>query len=465
MKVLIINIALRPQSQNLMFPIGLAYIATAIKNAGFQFKILDLDVLRISDEEVEERLKNINFDVVAFGCIVTGYKFVKKLAALIKKHKNVPVIVGNSVADSIPELLLNKTLVDVAVMGEGDITIVELLKALESKTPLDNVKGIFFKRDGQIVSTPSREPIANLDSLPFINYNLFSMEVYLDKFKFNLSEPYPMEFNSIRSLPINTARGCPFRCTFCYHVFKKVPYRVRSVENIGQEIKYLQRKFGLNYIQFADELSLFSKERANDLADYFLKEKIDMFWIADCRAGLFGEDDLELAVKLKKSGCLELGYSLESADEEILKAMNKRITVEEFNVQTRVLQQAGIKTSTSLVVGCPGETEETLKKTFDCCYDNNIYPSTGYLLPQPGTVLYQHAIETGKIKDEEEYLLAMGDRQDFTINLTDMEQEKMEYLVKSHLKRISDKLNLGLDPEHLIKTGHYRQKKDKAENN
>lgn len=462
MKILLINVSLRPNSRNLIFPVGLAYIATAIKRAGFKFEILDLDALRLSDEETEDYLKNADFDVAALGCIVTGYKFVKKLTALIKKYKDVPIIVGNSVADSIPEILLSKTMADIAVIGEGDITIIELLKTIEKNLPLENVKGISFLRNGQIISTPPREPICDLDSLPFIDYDLFDMETYVAKCKFNLSEPYPMEFDLLRSLPINTARGCPFRCTFCYHVFKKSPYRVRSVENIGQEIKYLQKKFGLNYIQFADELSLFSKEQANDLADYLLRENINIFWVADCRAGLFQEGDSGLALKLKKAGCVELCYSLESADQEILKAMNKRITVQEFMTQTRVLQEAGISTATSLVIGHPLETEETIKKTFDCCYESNIYPSAGYLLPQPGTPIYQYALQSGKIQDEEEYLLKMGDRQDFRINLTNMEQEKIEGLVKHHLKRIADKLNLGLDSDHLIKTGHYRQKKRDA---
>ena len=114
--------------------------------------------------------------------------------------------------------------------------------------------------------------------------------------------------------------------------------------------------------------------------------------------------------------------------------------------------------SFTLELKYPEETEETIKKTFDCCYENNIYPSVGYLLPQPGTPMYEYAIKTGKIQNEEEYLLKMGDRQDFTINLTNMKQERIEMLVKNHLKKIARKMNLGLKETHLIKTGHYRQK-------
>ncbi|MDD5145731.1 MAG: radical SAM protein [Candidatus Pacebacteria bacterium] len=458
MKILIINISLRPNSEKMMFPIGLGYISTAIEKAGFNFEIFDLDALRPSDLEIEEYIKKTDFDVAAFGCIVTGYKYVKKLAELIKKYKNVPIIVGNSVATSIPELLLTKTKVDIAVMGEGDITIIELLKAIENKNPLDDVKGIVFLKDNKVFFTPERELILNLDELPFINYDLFDMETYLAHCKFNVGEPYPMEFDLLKALPINTARGCPNNCTFCYHVFKRKRYRIRSIENIGREIKHLKEKYGLNYIQFSDELTLFSKEQANKFADYFLKENLGVFWQADCRAGLFGNTDLDLALKLQKAGCVELGYSLESADEEILKAMDKKITVQDFVIQTKILQKAGISTSTSVVIGYPQETEETIKKTLNCCLENNIYPSTGYLLPQPGTPMYDYARTEGIIKDEEEYLLKMGDRQDFTINLTKMPQERMEELVKEYLKKIAEKMELNLKEESLIKTGHYRQK-------
>jgi len=459
MKVLIIVVCLRPYTTDFIyFPIGIAYIATAIKRAGFKFEILDLDAKRLSDEEFEEYIRKTEFDVVALGCIVTGYKYVKKLAEVIRKHKkDVPIIAGNSVVTSIPEILLTKTMVDIGVMGEGDITIIELLMAIENKTPLENVKGIVFKKEGKVVFTPEREVIPNLDDLPFIDYELFDMKTYLDKFKYCASEPYPMPFELLKYLPLNTARGCPYSCTFCYHVFRNKRFRTRSVEHIVKEIQYLQKKYGVNYIGFSDELSLYSREQANNFADCFLKENIGVFWVANCRAGLFRETDLELALKLKKAGCVSLGYSLESASQEILKAMNKKISVQDFVIQTDLLHKAGISPVTSLVIGYPQETEDTLKHTFDCCYDCNIYPSAGYLLPQPGTPMYDCAIKAGKIQDEEEYLLNMGDRQDFRINLTGMKQERIEELVRHHLKRIANKMRLGLDEDHLIKTGHYRQ--------
>jgi len=459
MKVLIINVCLRPhRTDSIFFPIGLAYIATAIKRAGFKFEILDLDAVRLSDEEFKEYICKTDFDVVALGCIVTGYKYVKQIAEVIKNHKDVLIITGNSVVTSIPEVLLTKTRVDIGVMGEGDITIVELLRAIENKTPLEEVKGIVFKKEGEVVFTPERGVIPNLDELPFIDYELFDMKTYLDKFKYSVSEPYPVAFDKLKAFPVNAARGCPYNCTFCYHVFRNKIFRMRSVENVACEIEYLLNKFGVNYILFSDDLFLVSKEQANNFADYFLKNISGVYWEATCRAGLFKENDLDLALKLKKAGCVSLGFSLESADQEILKAMKKKITVHDFVIQTDVLHQAGITPVTSLVIGYPQETEDTLKQTFDCCYDCNIYPSAGYLLPQPGTPMYDYAVNAGIIKDKEEYLLKMGDRQDFRINLTSMKQERIEELVRYHLKRIADKMQLGLNGDHLIKTGHYTQK-------
>lgn len=461
LKILLVNISLRPNSEKILFPIGPAYIATAIDHAGYDLEILDLDALRLNDRETEKYLRKVDFDVAAMGAIVTGYKYIKKLCKMIKKIKNVPIIIGNSTATSIPHILMENTLADIGVMDEGDITIVDLLRVIEQGRPINEVKGIYYMKDNQVVFTSPRGLIGDLDRLPQINYNLFDMQVYLDRCRYNISEPYPMEFEKIKAFPINTARGCPFDCTFCYHVFKGKKFRYRSVKNIGNEILFLKNNYNINYIQFYDELSLFSKKRANEIAEYFLDNKTGVYWSANCRAGLFNDDemDLKLAKKLHKAGCFCLGYSLESGDEKILLAMNKQMKVEDFKIQTQVLQKAGIIPTTSLVIGYPEETAETLQKTFDICYDSDIYPSAGYVLPQPGTPIYEDAVKTGKIKDEEEYILTMGDRQDFTINLTKMSQKKIEEIVMKNLSRISKKLKLNLNKENLIKTGHYRQAK------
>lgn len=461
MNIVLVNINIRPYLDKVYFPIGLAYVATAMERAGYIFDIIDIEAYRYSDEELEILLSKKSYDVVAFGTLVSGYKYAKKVASIARKtNPNAYIIAGNSVASSIPEHLLNNTEVDIAVKGEGDITICKLLKAIENKTPLEEAKGIIFLKDGQFIDT-GYEGIMNIEEIYPPNWELFDMELYVKKAIQDVRKPYPMPIEQIKAFVVNTARGCAFRCSFCYHAFKYTKYRYRSPESILSEIALLQQRYGINYINFFDELTFFSKKQVTVFINKLLTSGLKFYWNADIRSNLFTKDDIELLKKIKNAGCLSLGYSLESGNPEILKSMNKKLTVEQFKAQKLALDEAGITTITSLVIGYPQETLETLKQTFDVCYDLNTFPSAGYLLPQPGTPMMEAARRKGYADDLEDYLFKMGDRQDLRFNLTNIPDDVLTNEVTSHLKRISDKLGLGLNSNNLIKTyTHITSKKD-----
>src|SRR3989338_3798504 len=393
MNILIINVALRPESAKKLFPIGLGYIATAMKRSSFEFDLIDIDAHRYSDQQVESFIRKKKCDVVCMGWIVTGYKIIKRLSSVIKMyHPHAKIVVGNSVATSIVDTLLTCTEVDIAVMGEGDITIIDLLEAISKSMPIDEVRGICFRKDGAIFRTPARPLITDLSTLPFIDYSIFDIEIYLENSKNWIFDKIPVPREDIRALPVNTARGCIARCGFCYHVFQGMKYRYRTPDSIVAEIRDMIDKYSLNCICFFDELTFFSKKQALQLSSEILEENIKIYWTADCRAALFNDKkDLFIINKIKEAGCVGLGYSLESAEPDILKAMNKHLTVEQFSKQTALLREGGIATLTSLVFGYPQETPETIKKTFDCCIENKVYPSAGYLLPQPGSQIYKYA--------------------------------------------------------------------------
>ena len=461
MNILVINVSLRPNSPLKLFPIGLGYIVTAMKNAGFAFDLLDIDAHRYSDEEVERRIRQKKYDVVCMGCIVTGYKMIKALTSVVKlHHPRSVIIVGNSVATSVVDTLLTRTQADIAVMSEGDETIVDLLKTLAGSGPLENVRGICFKKDGQVIRTPLRPQIKDLSILPFIDFSIFDVDFYIESSTLAVSDPLPIPRKQIRALPINTARGCVADCTFCYHVFKEVPYRYRSPESSVSEIKLMLSTYNLNYILMWDELTFYNKQQTLAFVERIIQEGLRFYWVGLCRGNLFQEDaDLEIMKKMKEAGCIGMGYSLESAEPDILRAMNKHMTVEQFSRQTRLFHQAGIHVVTSLVFGYPQETPESIRKTFDCCIENRIYPSAGYLLPQPGSVMYDYAVKRGLIGEEEEYLLKMGDRQDLRLNMTKMSDQDLEKHVLEGLKRCNDELKVGLQYEELMKTTYYRSAK------
>ncbi|MFA5181663.1 MAG: radical SAM protein [Syntrophales bacterium] len=459
-KILVINVSLRPNSPVKIFPVGLGYITTAMKNAGIDFDLLDIDAYRYTDAEVERLIRKKHYDVVCMGCIVTGYKIIKELCEVIKDaHPDCTIIVGNSVASSIVDVLLTGTRADIAVKGEGDETIVELLSTLSHSGNIDEVSGISFRRDEHVVHTSPRSPIKNISTLPFIDYSIFDVEIYIANAPMQVSDPLPLSLprEDVRMLPVNSARGCIARCTFCYHVFNGMPYRFRSVESIIAEISFLTDRYKLNYIMFSDELTFFSKKRALEFSEAILKSGLHFYWVINCRPDLFDRDeDIGIIRKIKQAGCISVGYSLESADPDILIAMNKKSTIEQFSRQTRLFHQAGMPILTSLVFGFPQETPETIRKTIDCCIENRIYPSTGYLLPQPGSKMYDYALANGFITDEEQYLMSMGDRQDLILNMTCMSDEEFEKCVWEGLKRCNKILKVGLDETTLIKTQYYR---------
>lgn len=456
MKTLLINIALRPESPVKMFPVGLGYIATALSAARIDFDILDLELKRdiIGDEEW---LKDIfaDYDVFLLGTIVTGYKHVKRFCSLIREAKpNAAIVVGNTVASSIPKILLVKTEADIAVIGEGDIAVPKILEYLlsykfaGSGKPTAKIMGEWSERDY----------VKDLDTLPFIDFSLWDTEAYIENAPMQVNDPLPsgpISNDKVRALPINTARGCPCRCGFCCHAFVLYPYRQRSIDNVLTEARSLIKRYELNLIGFSDELTFPTKDYARKFSQEVLYRDLRFYWVAQCRAGTFGPGDGEMIDLMKTAGCVGASFALESADKSILLSMQKDITVKAFEEQTAIFHQHDLPVWTSLVLGYPQETPETIQKTFDVCARNGVYPSIGYLLPQPSTPIYEYARKIGRIEDEEKYILGMGDRQDLYLNLTTMSDEEFEDHVMAGAARCRDAVGVDLPDDKLIKSGHY----------
>ncbi|OFZ16587.1 MAG: hypothetical protein A2X86_12385 [Bdellovibrionales bacterium GWA2_49_15] len=450
MKIVFINIVLRPEAKKHSLPVGLGHILLAAKTHGFEFDLIDMASERISLDELGKMLEKKIYDVYAFGCIVTGYRYVHHISQTIKKiNPNSTIICGNSVATSIPELLLKNTQVDIAVIGEGDITIVELLKALENKTSITNVRGIGFREGDKIHFTPARPVIEDLDTIGFPDWEVFNLERYLEDNAHGVGEEDTV------SLPLNSARGCPHSCTFCYHVFKGERYRKYSEKAIIEEIRRINTAYKCEVITFWDELTFTNLKSVKDRVDAINGLGFNFNWGASARAGLFRKEHIEEVRALKQAGCRHISFSLENGSPEILAAMGKKISVDQFIEQALVLHEGGVPPLTSVIFGYPQETPETIQRTLDICYECNIYPSVGFLLPLPGTQIYEWAKKAGKITNEIDYLMKIGDRQDFHINLTKMADNELVETAARGLESLAKKQNLKL--ASVFKTGDYQK--------
>ncbi len=463
MKVLLVNPSIRPDSPVLFPNVGLGYITTAIQRAGIDFEILDIDAHRFSDQEVERQIRNKKFDALAIGTLTSHYKWVKQFTQMVKQHHpDKPIIGGNTLATSVSDILVTRSGMDIAVIGEGEITTIELLKQIDQGAPLNEIPGICFRNSkGEVVHTEERPVIDDIDTIPFPDWDLFDMEIYLSKSKYMapLSVQTEMDYDKIMGMPVSTARGCPFRCTFCYHAFQEKKYRHRTPENVMDEIDHYKSKYDINFVSFWDELTFYQNKATERFADVMIEREANVQWIGSCRSDLFKEEDQHIAHKLRQSGCNGLGLALESGNDEIMEVMNKKCDASDFIVQASVMHQAELEVYPSVIIGYPQETEETIEQTFDVCRRARVYPSIGFLEPMPGTPMYDYSKEHGFIKDEEDYLLIMGDRQDLRINLTQMPTDRMEEVVQDKLKDLNRYLEMGLEEDSLIKTRTYRAAK------
>ncbi|MBI5144908.1 MAG: radical SAM protein [Candidatus Omnitrophica bacterium] len=377
----------RPPSS---FPLGAAYIVSALKDAGHLVEVWDIYAQQLPTIEAENQIRNLasDFEAICISALSTQYKYVKWLIERLKSKFDNPIILGNALATFNHEAVLRYTAADICVIGEGERTLIDLLENIED---LSKVKGIAYRQDGRIVSNPQREYIRDLDSINFPQRDAFGMDIYL-KNTCLWSNP------EIRTVDIITARGCPYNCNFCSKTFKGM--RLRSIDNVIKEIEGLRSQYNFKGIKFNDELTLINKERVYALCKYLKKSGLS--WVCQGRVNLVDQDLLKA---MKDSGCKALGFGIESGSQKILDNMNKGISVDEAIAAVRATKRAGIEPIIQMMHGYPGEDDITLKETEDFFKATNS-PTIQFSMTTalPGTVLYNQAYEKGLIKDEDAYL-------------------------------------------------------------
>ena len=501
MKILFINPSLRGgiKGSHLALPVGLGYVMTYIKKHGYDFDLLDIDAGGFDDRYIENYFKKNKYDVICLGSIVTHYRWMKWCINTIKKHQpNSIVVVGNSVGGSIPEVLFQTTKVDVVIYGEAEISTKELFDAIKNKKSYGEIvkphtevphmnkgypstikgvgiQGIIYRsKDNLIINNGKRKAVKNIDDFPFPDWDLFDIKTYLEDTKKNP----PKNFGGVSSvwfykpeeavaMPLNTARGCVFKCTFCHYVFWHDPYRHRSASNVIQEIKKNKKKYGANFFNFWDELSFHKLGPANKFLDELIKENLKIHFTAAIRADLMGKDvdtkgnpipreeRLNLAKKFVKAGCTNVSFSLESGSDEILEAMNKKVKSKYFKEQVDICKEAGLIINTSVIVGYPQETSETLRETFTQLEKLKVYPSTGFLLALPETMMWKYALDNGYITDIDKYLTQITERQDFSLNMSKMPEDQLKKETLGWLDRLNKTFGNNLEKSKLLKTGGY----------
>jgi len=370
------------------FPLGLGYIAKVLLNQGHQIEVLDVWAHQYTNEDVTKKIKEFDCDIIGISALSTQYAYTKWLIPELKKHHDSLVVIGNALATLTPEIVLKHTDADVCVIGEGEITFKNVIENINN---LKRVKGIYFKQDGKIVKTEPQGYIKDLDSIDFPAWDLFPIDIYLKHCRVHGS--------NIPAMNIIAGRGCPYNCKFCSKTFGGV--RFRSVDNIIQEIKVLIEKYNIGGIDFSDELVIINKERTYELCEKI--KPLIIKWSCQGRSNLV---DFDLLKKMKESGCVAVGYGVESGSQTILNNMNKQITVQQSRQAIVDTIKLGMEPIVQLMYGYPGENEKTLEETaqFLMSLPYIRRATLSITTPLPSNWLWNYAISQGLIKDEEKYL-------------------------------------------------------------
>ncbi|OGR69958.1 MAG: hypothetical protein A2089_11435 [Elusimicrobia bacterium GWD2_63_28] len=428
MKILLISPLLAPSRVPEVYNIGLGYVGAALRAAGHQVDLLDIEGNRYAEAQVEELLKDKDFEVAAIGTLVTGFKYMKWLTALIRRLKpGVKIWVGNSIGSTIPETILREMPVDVVVMGEGEVTAVELAAATAAGKGPAGVNGTAYLEDGQVKRNPDRELIENLDGIAMPAWDLFNQDLYIHSPTGILPSP--------RAYVITT-RGCPYQCTYCYHPFQNQRIRAHSAERVVAEIKLLKERYGIRGIVFGDDLFTVDKKRVREVCRLLIEGNVGVKWMAAARVNTV---DLELLTYMREAGCVALGFGVESASPVILKNIKKHATAEQAAAAIKACREAGIYPACSFMIGNVGETRETVEASVRFMTENDLPPTDFFFsTPYPGTELYEYAKAKGLIKDEAALFGCYAEQgAKLLVNFTDMSDEELIALRKEATARVA----------------------------
>lgn len=397
------------------FPLGIAYVSSSLKKAGFNVYTLNLNHCEGPLYDIlKEKIVKDGIHVVMTGALSAQYSSIRSIVETTKKiDESLVTVLGGGIISSSPVVAMDALeYVDFGIIGEGELTSVELCQALENGGDFESVAGLIFKSNNgkygnhlaipqenglksgnDYVITAPRKEIEDIDSIPWPDYEGFELEKVL------ASTLGLFGFNDTNTLAMVSSRSCPYNCTFCFHTVG-LKYRQRSLDGFFAELEYLVSRYRIKGLYLSDEL--FARDIPR-LEQFCLR--IKQYNIKWC--GSFRVDDVtpRMLEILKDGNCVTMAFGLESADNRILKSMRKGITVEQIESALKLVHDEGMSMTGCFIFGDIEETLETATKTLEWWKKHPEYGAyLRLIVPYPGTSVYNNACERGIIKDQVKFL-------------------------------------------------------------
>ena len=394
-----------------LIPLGIASLAAYIREKGYGVGVLDCPTLRIDNEKVYEIILEKDPDIIGFSTTTYSLSRATELAKKIReKLPNKLTVIGGSHANVAGVQTANDyDVFDIIAYGlDGEYITHDIVKNFSEKNYnreaflsdpkiLENIKGIIYKKNGEVIKNKPKENIKDLDELPLPARDLFPMERYI---------PLPNQYKKLPLTNMVVIRGCPYFCSFCDQAGTGA--RRRSPQKAIEEIKECVEKFGIKEISFWDDTMCYHKKWMKEFLDLLIEENLDLIWSCYAAVNTVDKDILTL---MRKAGCWNIFYGYETAIEELaenIQTNKKNRNFEKMKEVAKWTKEAGIEVRGSFLIGLPGETPELAKKTVQHAIElDPDYAQFTLVCPYPGTKLAKE-IDQGKwgkyiTKDLEEY--------------------------------------------------------------
>lgn len=371
-------------------PLGLAFLAAVLEKNGHKVKIFDFGLEpNLPVEKQTQRVLIFQPELIGITSLTNTYYSANQLAKSIKKNnKDTPIVMGGPHPTIFPQETLKNSGVDLVVFGEGEDTLLELVETLQNQKGLKKIRGLAFKREKDIIVNQPRPLIDDLDALPFPARHLLALKKY----------PLRDEKGNLM-VTIMSSRGCPYGCTYCFKEVFGRRCRKRSAENVVNELEAVKNQFGISSFYFIDDLFTFDKKRVLQIAKLIQRKKLDITWQCLSRVD---HVNLQMLKKMRQAGCKRIHFGIESGNEEILKKINKQITIEQVKNAIKWCKEIGIYSKGYFMIGLPGDNKKTIKQTIDFSLQlSNLGLNDAMFsltTPFPGSELWNYVPQKKKVK-------------------------------------------------------------------
>lgn len=406
---------------------SLFYCASVLENAGYDINLLDAQAENLNLPAILEVIDKIQPSVIVSGINLPSiYGDLHLLEEIKIRNKDVTIIAIGTVCKSLHDLILSGRSVDIAVIGDPEVVVPELIRQINIEEEVGKTHGIVYRDNGRIFKTEPSLPLMDLDSLPYPAYHLIPMERYW----------FHHFGKGIRSFPIFSTKGCPYSCaSYCPYPFgfgSRVLYR--DPKKVVDEIEDLYKKFNIRGLYFRDQVFTIRPEHAEAICEEIVQRKIKIRWHCETR---FDTVNLPLLKKMREAGCERINYGLESGDPEIFKTVAKPgRELSRFEQVLSMTEQAGITPHTHMIIGFPGETWETIKNSLKFLRRCKVETANfAILTPYPGTKVYDEVVEKGFLLTNDWSRFTGYDPVIRTEGLTSDELLKAQNYLESHFRK------------------------------